>query len=157
MFCLYTFLNPLRATLRSINTYFADLGLAVAVTGVVDAVGLEHLVQLGTPDLLVLAAKQLVGGEVAVEVLLDVVHAPLVCPGLNQPGPGGGALVALHLVFGAAKVQPRLGPATGRYPLPAPLPDLLIIPETERSYDCQARGHPLSLVQFITLSEDPEI
>ena len=98
-----------------------------------DAVGLEHLVKLGTPDLLVLAAKQLVCGEVAVEVLLDVVHAPLVCPGQNQPGPGGGALVALHLVFGAAEMQPRLGPATGRYPLPAALPHLLIIPATRRS------------------------
>ena len=41
-----------------------------------DAVGLENFIKLRPPDLLVLASKQLVGGKIAMEILLDVIHAP---------------------------------------------------------------------------------
>ena len=46
-------------------------GLAVAVDRVQHGVRLEHAVQLGLADALVRAAKQLVGREVSVQVLLD--------------------------------------------------------------------------------------
>ena len=127
------------------------LSLAVAVTGVVDAVSPEDLVELGPPDLLVLAPEELVRGEVAVEVLLYVLGAALVRAGGEEASPGGWA--ALHLVLGAAEVEPGAGPAARRDPLPAPLPHLPVVPEARQM--CVQTGGSASIqscLYSITLS-----
>ena len=87
-----------------------------------------YLVKLCTPDLLVLPAEEFVRGEVAVEVLLDVLGAARVAACLCEPAPGAGGRGALHPELGAAEVEPGARAAAGRDPLAAPLPHLLVVP-----------------------------
>ena len=67
-------------------------------------------------------------GEVAVEVLLDVLGAARVAACLCEPAPGAGGRRALHPELGAAEVEPGARAAAGRDPLAAPLPHLLVVP-----------------------------
>ena len=56
-----------------LSLFSPHLRLTISITGIMDGVCLQNIVQLSAANLLVFASEQLVSGKVPVKILLDVV------------------------------------------------------------------------------------